>query len=186
MQKAVEIVVVIATIVGVPTSSLAALADLLQSLNLKVYSRSIVPPEFSGRTSDGREISLASLQHKVVLLNFWATWCVECRTEMPAFERLHREFSAAGVAVIGINAREGTTAIRQYAKELGITFSLILDPTGQINSAYGVVGLPTTFLIGRDGRAIALAIGPREWSGKPARAVIQALLAEPPGPKGPR
>jgi peroxiredoxin len=98
---------------------------------------------------------------------------------MPMFERLHREFSAQGLAVVGINAREATATIREYAKELGLTFPLIPDPSGKINSAYGVIGLPTTFLIGRNGRAVALAIGPREWSGKPARALIQTLLAEP-------
>ncbi len=94
-------------------------------------------------------------------------------------ERLHREFSAQGLAVIGINAREGTATIREYAKELGLSFPLILDPSGKINSTYGVIGIPTTFLIARDGRAVALAIGPREWSAKPARTLIQALLAEP-------
>ena len=111
------------------------------------------PPEFSGFTADGQKVSLAGLSGRVVLLNFWAAWCLECRPEMPAFERLHREFSVQGLAVVGINAREGTATIREYAKELGLTFPLILDPKGTINSAYGVIGLPTTFLIGRDGRA---------------------------------
>ena len=145
-----------------------------------------MPPDFSGLTADGQKVSLAGLSGRVVLLNFWATWCLECRPEMPMFERLHREFSAQGLAVVGINAREGTATIREYAKELGLTFPLISDPKGTINAAYGVIGLPTTFLIGRSGRAVALAIGPREWSAKPARALIQALLAEPAALKGTR
>ena len=91
---------------------------------------------------------------EVVFLNFWATWCLECRPEMPAFEQLHREFSVQGLAVVGINTSEDITTIRAYAKELGLSFPLILDPTGKINSAYGVIGLPTTFLIGRSGRAV--------------------------------
>ena len=155
-----------------------ALAELLKPLNLSAYPSLMHPPDFSGLTADSRRVSLASLQGKVLLLNFWASWCPECRPEMPMFERLHREFSAQGLAVVGINAREGTSSIREYAKELGLTFPLILDPSGKINSAYGVIGLPTTFLIGRDGRAVALAIGPREWDGKAARAVIQTLLDE--------
>jgi peroxiredoxin len=105
---------------------------------------------------------------------------------MSAFERLHREFSAQGLAVVGINAREGTSTIREYAKELGLTFPLILDPKGTINTIYGVIGLPTTFLIGRDGRPVALAVGQREWTSTPARAIIRALLAEPATPKGTR
>jgi peroxiredoxin len=166
-------------ILGPSEASRADVAELQKKLNLTAYPRDTKPPEFIGRTADGRTVSLDSLQGKVVILNFWATWCLECRPEMPMFERLHREFGAQGLSVVGINAREGATAVRVYAKELGLTFPLILDPRGTINAAYGVIGLPTTFLIGRDGRPVALAIGPREWNGEPARALIQALLAEP-------
>ena len=171
------VVIAIATILLVPKASEAAMAELLEKVNLSVYSRPTIPPDFDGRTVDNREMSLRSLQGKVVVLNFWATWCLECRPEMAGFERLHREFSARGPAVIGINAREGRAAIREYAKELGLTFPLLLDDSGKINSSYGVIGLPTTFLIGRDGRAIALAVGPRDWSGNPSRELIRALLA---------
>ena len=163
-----------------------ALPELLKALNLSGYPSVMQPPDFNGVTADGQKVSLAGLSGRVALLNFWATWCLECRPEMPMFERLHREFSAQGLAVVGINAREGTATIREYAKELGLTFPLISDPTGKINSAYGVIGLPTTFLIGRSGRAVALAIGPREWGGKPARALMGALLAEPAALKGMR
>jgi peroxiredoxin len=163
-----------------------ALPELLKALNVSGYPSTMQPPEFSGVTADGQKVSLAGLSGRVVLLNFWATWCLECRSEMPAFDRLHREFSAQGLAVVGINAREGTSTIREYAKELGLTFPLILDPKGTINTTYGVIGLPTTFLIGRNGRPVALAVGPREWTSTPARAIIQALLAEPATPKGTR
>jgi thiol-disulfide isomerase/thioredoxin len=137
------------------------------------------PPEFSGRTLQGSTLSVSALKGKVLILNFWASWCVECRPEMPVLEQLHREFAPRGLAIVGVNAREGTETVRRYAKELGLTFPLVLDPGGRINALYGVIGLPTTFVVGRDGRAVALAIGPREWAGAPARAMIHALLAEP-------
>ena len=180
------ILIAIVTILGAAEAGWTELADLLGKLGLSAYSRGTKPPEFIGRTTDSRTVSLASLQGKVVLLNFWATWCLECRPEMPLFERLHRDFAAQGLSVIGINAREGTAAIRQYSKELGLTFPLVLDSSGEINAAYGVIGLPTTFLIGRDGRAVALAVGPREWASAPVRALIQTLLADPTELKGPR
>src|SRR5262245_36759450 len=107
-----------------------ALPELLKALNLSGYPSLMHPPDFSDFTADGQKVSLAGLSGRVVLLNFWATWCLECRSEMPAFERLHREFSVQGLAVVGINAREGTSTIRDYAKELGLTFPLISDPTG--------------------------------------------------------
>jgi peroxiredoxin len=163
-----------------------AVTEFLKPLNLSGYPSTMRPPNFSGLTADSRTMSLAGLRGRVVLLNFWATWCQECRPEMPLFERLHRDFAAQGLSVIGINAREGAATVREYSKEFGLTFPLVLDSRGEINAAYGVIGLPTTFIIGRDGRAVALAVGPREWASAPARALIQTLLAEPAALKGTR
>jgi len=185
-RKIAPVLIALTLIFGAAKPCPAEMAELLQKLNLRAYPGRTIPLEFHGRMVEGGEVSLASFHGKVVLLNFWATWCAECRSEMPAFERLHREFSAHGLAVAGINARESTASIRAYGKELGLTFPLILDSSGKINSTYGVIGLPTTFLIARDGRAVALAVGPREWSGNPARAIIQALLAEPSAQKATR
>src|SRR5438874_4200264 len=178
-QKMAGFLIAIVTILGAPRENLAAAPDMLGKLNLSTYPRVTKPPEFNGSTIDGRTVSLASLSGKVVVLNFWATWCQECRTEMPMFQRLHREFASQGLNVIGINAREEIPAIQKYAKELGLNFPLVLDAKGEINAAYGVIGLPATFLIGRDGRAVARGVGPREWSGEQALAIIRALLAEP-------
>jgi peroxiredoxin len=156
-----------------------SLIDLLKPLSLSSYSSITRPPEFSGLSSENRSVSLAGFRGRVIILNFWATWCQECRPEMPLFERLHRELTPQGLTIVGINARERASAVREYSKELGLTFPLVLDLRGEINSAYGVIGLPTTFLIARDGRAVAFAVGPRDWNGKAARTLIQALLAEP-------
>ena len=157
----------------------SAVTPLLKPLDMVGYASPAAPPHFSASTIDTRRVSVRDLRGKVVLMNFWASWCAECRPEMPVLERLHRELAPQGFAVIGINAREGREAIRRYASELGLTFPLVLDRDGKINAQYGVVGLPTTLLVGRNGRAVALAVGPREWASTPARALIQALLAEP-------
>lgn len=102
---------------------------------------------------------------------------------MPVLERLHRELAPQGFAIVGVNAREKKEAVSRYVKERDLTFPVVLDPGGKISALYGVVGLPATFLVGRDGRAVAFAIGPREWGSAPARALLNALLAEPaPGP----
>ena len=156
----------------------SAVTDLLGALNLSNYPSGMRPPAFKSRTAAGQTVALADLRGRVVLLTFWTTWCAECRPEMPLFESLHRDFAAQGLTVLGVNVREGTGAIAQYAQALGVTFPLVVDQQGSITTAYGVIGLPTTFLIGRDGRTVALATGPREWGSAPARALIQALLAE--------
>lgn len=165
----------------VPSSPAASqpVADLLKKLGLSGYPAGERPPAFTGRTYLGRQVSLSSLKGKVVILNFWASWCYECRPEMPAFEKVHRQFVARGLAVIGVNVREGNSAVRKYAEELRLTFPLVTDPKGRITDSYGVIGLPTTFIIGRDGGAVGLAIGARAWDGLQARQLIETLLAEP-------
>lgn len=156
-----------------------AMAPLLKQLDLVAYRPGTTPPAFSARTVDAQEFSIPDLRGRVVILNFWASWCQECRLEMPVLERLHRTFGSRGLAVVGISAREGPATARRYANDLGLSFPLVLDREGKISGEYGVVGLPSTFLIGRDGRAVALAVGPRDWDGAPARAIIEAMLAEP-------
>jgi cytochrome c biogenesis protein CcmG, thiol:disulfide interchange protein DsbE len=175
-----------AVVVGtcpVASADTPALA-LLRPLEIVGYPARTTPPPWSGGTADARQVSLAALQGRVVLLNFWASWCVECRPEMPVLERLHRELGRRGLAVVGVNAREGLGTVSRYAGELGLTFPLVLDPDGKIGALYGVVGLPATFLVGRDGRAVGFAIGPRPWGGAAARELLDALLAEPAPPPG--
>jgi peroxiredoxin len=157
----------------------ASLASLLGVLELRGYPSTTMAPAFRARTLDARELSLADLRGRAVVLSFWATWCLECRPEMPVLERLHRDLASRGLTVVGINAGEDLATIRRYAGELHLSFPLVLDPERRISALYGVIGLPTTFLVGRDGRAVALAVGPREWGSPPARALIEALLGEP-------
>jgi len=160
-----------------------ALAALLKTLDLRDYISRPAPPQFSGSALDARQLSMVEHRGMVIVLNFWATWCLECRPEMAVLERLRREFASRGLVIIGVNARENKDVVKRYAKELGLTFPLVLDPDGRINALYGVIGLPTTFVVGRDGRAVAFAVGPRQWESAPARALIEVLLAEPaPGP----
>ena len=156
-------------------------AGVLQALGLTGYPADTRPPGFSAATVDGRPLSLESLRSRVVLLNFWATWCLECRVEMPALEQLHRDYASRGLTVLAVNFREKPETVRRYARELGLTMPLLVDPAGAITKSYGVIGLPTSFLIGRDGRAVARAIGPREWATAEVRALIESLLTEPTG-----
>jgi peroxiredoxin len=155
------------------------LTPMLNALDLRAYASSTMPPDFSADTVDARQISLAKLRGNVVIVNFWASWCAECRPEMPVLEALHRERAGHGLAIIGVNARESAQTVRRYARELDLTFPLALDSAGTINTLYGVVGLPTTFLIARDGRAVAFAVGPRQWGSRPARTLVETLLSEP-------
>ena len=157
---------------------------LAKAVDLVAYRSGTKAPAFSGQTADGRQLSLPDLRGRVVLVNFWASWCAECRPEMPVLEQLHRELGSQGLAIIGINAREDRQVVARYATELGLSFPLLLDPGGKNSDQYGVIGLPTTFVVARDGRAVAFAVGPRAWGSRAARTFIETLLAEP-APRAP-
>jgi peroxiredoxin len=161
------------------TLALGQPVGVLEALGLGGYPADTRPPGFSAATVDGAVLSLETLRSRVVLLNFWATWCLECRAELQALEQLHREYAPRGPTVLAVNFREEPGTIRQYARKLGLTMPLLVDPTGAIRQSYGVVGFPTSFLIARDGRAVARAIGPKEWATAEARTLIESLLAEP-------
>ena len=165
------------TLLAMPAAGQPA-AGVLQRLGLAGYPPDTRPPGFSGATVDGHALSLESLRSRVVLLNVWATWCLECRAELPVLEQLHRDYASQGLTVIALNFREEPGTVRQYARGLGLTLPLLVDSVGAIAKSYGVIGLPTSFLIGRDGRAVARAIGPREWASVEARTLIESLLME--------
>jgi thiol-disulfide isomerase/thioredoxin len=155
---------------------------LLETLDLVGYRSGTRSPRFSAHTVDGRPISLADVTGKVVIVNFWASWCADCRSEMMLLEALHRRFEARGLAIIGVNVQEDARAVERYASALSLSFPIVLDGRGETRSAYGVIGVPTTFVVGRDGRAVAFGVGPRDWGSPPARALVEALLAEAPLP----
>jgi peroxiredoxin len=172
-----------------PGSAATLTATQLAELDLSPYTRRMVPPDFSLRRSDGQVASLKVLRGKVVILNFWTTWCRECLAEMPALDALYRRFGGRGLTVLGINAREDPHGVERYARTHRLTFPLALDRDGAVTSRYGVIGLPTTFVIGRDGGAVALVVGPRDWASSAAIDIVERLLEDEvsqPGPPGSR
>ena len=137
-------------------------------------------PELQGVTLDGtrRTKTLADYEGKVVLLNVWATWCEPCRVEMPSIERLHREFASQGLAVVAISIDDpgAEQRIRDFVKELGLTFEVLHDPGQVTTRTYQVTGYPETFVIARDGTIRRKLIGAADWSSEANRALIRQLL----------
>lgn len=126
--------------------------------SIGVYAGAIAP-DFTVNGMDGAEQSLAALRGKVVLVNFWATWCVPCRQEMPAIQAAYDAHKDEGFAVVGIDERESSDDVRAYAGELGLRFPLFLDADGKVGHQYRVFGLPTSVFVGRDGVIRQVTIG---------------------------
>jgi peroxiredoxin len=171
---------------ALPVDAVAGpLSSLLTALDLGGYSRDERPPDFVGLTTHGPTLTLAELHGRVVLLTFWATWCLPCGPELKVLESLHRELGAQRLAIVAVNAGESMPVVREYSRARGLTYPVLVDPRGDIQRAYGVLGLPTTFVIARDGRAVARAIGARDWAGVRFRELLLELLHEPALPQAP-
>ena len=132
-------------------------------------------PDFSLTTPEGKKISLKDFRGKIVLLNFWASWCVPCREEMPAMEKLYQEYKDNNFAVLAVAVKDRKQDAVDFIKELKITYPIALDPEAQVGSLYGAWGLPATYLIGAKGEGLARGWGPAEWYATGARKLIKDL-----------
>ena len=130
--------------------------------------------EFKG--AEGKALSLADFRGRAVLLNVWATWCGPCRKEMPALDRLQASLGGAEFEVIALSIdRGGLAAVQPFYDEIGIAeLAIYLDESAAAMSALGITGIPTTLLIGRDGREIRRWAGPAEWDSPEMEALIRA------------
>jgi peroxiredoxin len=130
------------------------------------------------RFPDGAAVPLEAYADKLVVLNFWATWCTPCTVEMPTLEGLWREYGGRGLVVIGVSVDRGAprAVLEPYIRNLGLTFPILLDPDSRAAGAWRVTGLPATFLIRPGGEVAGMATGAREWNGSEMRALIETLL----------
>jgi peroxiredoxin len=131
-------------------------------------------PNFSLRELDGREARLSDERGRVVVLNFWATWCVPCRSEMPAIERVYRSHPGQ-FAVLAIDKDEPRGDVRDFARKLGLTFPLVLDPSLAAWTAYGIRIQPVSVWIDRNGVIRAIHYGPMD--ARYIRGELARLLA---------
>ena len=158
---------------------LAAATHYLGDELFPVSVGSTAPP-MEAMTLDGtkRTKTLADYKGKVVLLNVWATWCEPCKVEMPSIEKLHREFGPQGLAVVAVSVDDAGTEdhIREFVKELGLTFEILHDPSAVTSRNYQITGYPETFVIARDGTIRKKIIGAADWSSEANRALIRELL----------
>lgn len=115
-------------------------------------------PDFTANLADGSTFTLSEQSGKVVLLNFWATWCGPCVGEMPAFEKLYKEYGNE-VSILAVNCLEDEETVRQFISENGYTFPIAFDVEGVVNMKYPTDGIPYTLVIGKDGTVQDIYVG---------------------------
>lgn len=151
-----------------PTAALAG-------QTLQPFSGTVDAPEIILNNLDGEEITLADFKGKVVIVNFWATWCPPCRTEMPSMQRAWQQLRDNDVMMLAVHVGGNTDQVWEFVSEYALEFPILMDVTSQVSRSWPMRGLPTTFVIDPQGQIAYMAIGGREWDDPELLELVYAL-----------
>jgi peroxiredoxin len=134
-------------------------------------------PDFTLNDINGKKVNLSEFRGKVVVLNFWATWCGPCRAEMPSLNNLYNEYKDKGLVVLAVSMDTSEKPVKSFVKELKLAFPVLMDKDKAVSfDEYAVLGLPTTFLIDKNGGVIEKIMGEKEWDSPQMKEKILKLL----------
>lgn len=154
----------------------ASAEDSLALLKIGRVEAGTVAMPFALNALDGSRVQLADLKGKVVVLNFWATWCGPCKEEMPSLAKLQAKFDPTQFQVVTVTTDRHPKGIKQFLDHLGIHLPVLFDEQEEVSRAFMVRGLPTTVLLTQDGHAVARAVGPRAWDSEESVALVRYVL----------
>jgi peroxiredoxin len=170
-------------IIAVSVAAAAAYAIFAGGSTPAPLGRGSPAPDFELQRLDGGPLALSELRGKVVLVNFWATWCKPCEDEMPAMEQLYRELGTEDFELVAISVDDDRAPVEAFQRSLGLSFPILLDPAKKVSTAYQTFRFPESFLIGRDGIVVERYIGPKEWAA-PAYVTRLGRLLQDSAPEG--
>lgn len=165
---------------GASETARAPVGGEVKNFNLFKEPRPVAAIPF--KDGAGRDLDLGAFKGRVVLVNLWATWCVPCREEMPALDRLQAELGGPDFQVVAVSQdRAGSDKVRAFLADIGAkNLPLYLDVSSRTARAWGAVGLPTTFLLDRDGREVGRLVGPAAWDSEDAKKLIRHFIGTKP------
>lgn len=135
-------------------------------------------PDFTLKNEAGENIRLAEQRGKVVMLNFWASWCGPCRKEMPLLDEMHKRYGKAGFVLYGVNVEQDATAAKKLLKELGVSLPVLYDPESKASKLYKVDAMPTTVMIDKNGEVRYVNRGYKAGDEDKYREQIRELIRE--------
>jgi len=133
-------------------------------------------PDFMLKDLNGRTVSFSSLKGKVILLNFWATWCPPCKAEMPSMNKLYSSMKARGLEIIAVSSDSSLSSIKDFLAKHRVDFPVLHDEKKAVTLQYKVFSMPTTFLIDRNGTIVEKFYGEYDWTDPDVRSRIEKLL----------
>ena len=151
---------------------------LFRDLGILPHPRLTVPSDIKLKDLNGKDIRLSDFKGNIVFLNFWTTWCPDCRIEMPSMEKLHNRFKDKNFDMITINLKEPAERVKNFFETYKLTFVGLLDPDGKVTSKMAVRALPTTLVIDKNGKILGMAMGSRPWNGNKSVALFEHLISQ--------
>jgi peroxiredoxin len=133
-------------------------------------------PDFSLKDLNGKKVALSSFKGKAVLINFWATWCPSCRSEMAALDRLGKDLKDKDFVVIGVSIDRSAEYVKDYLAKHRVDFVLLMDADSKVSRRFKVFSLPTSFLLDRNGAILYKFLGEEEWNSPEMRVKINKAL----------
>jgi peroxiredoxin len=158
--------------------SVFVVAILVGSLAFAAQTLSGPAPGFTLASRDGGQVSLASLKGNVVMVNFWATWCVPCRQEMPHLQALYERYQSLGFELLAVNVEDNPAGARKWLEETPVTFPVLFDPKNEVTKLYKVQTMPSTVLVARDGTMRFIHHGYKPGFEDEYQTQVRALLRE--------
>lgn len=152
-------------------------SNLFPKLDIKPMKDKRRAPNISLESLKGDRVELKSFKGKVVFLNFWSTWCGPCKEEMPSMEALYQEFKDKDFVFLTISVDyEGLKPVKEFIEKHRYTFPVLIDQKGETLDLFDVKGIPTTFIIDKQGLMLGKAIGPRNWKSPEVVTLLNQLI----------
>lgn len=174
--SAEEVAVEESTAKEVADQEMSPLSIRLQQLGFAVPEGSLPLIDFELPNLDGVTEKLSDYKGQFIFLNFWATWCGPCQSEMPDMENVYNELKDQGFTIVAVDLGEDSSTVQTFVDELSLTFPVLLDETGGVGSMYNAQSIPTTYLINREGNILGRAIGVRPWEEEAYMDLFRDLL----------
>ena len=155
---------------------LAILYPAFQDLTGPAVAVGDEAPGFRLTSEEGRPVDLQDFRGRLLVLNFWATWCPPCVEELPSLGEFHTQFAGRGVAVLGVSVDRDAAAYRQFLDKAGVKFPTVRGPERRISRLYGTFKYPETYLIDRAGKVVQRIIGKTDWTDPKMVEYVDRLL----------
>jgi len=154
----------------------ALVAVIYRSFHERIVGVGDSAPDFSVVADNGRTVSLENFGGRLLILNFWATWCPPCIQEMPSLDELQKRFKDSGVVVLGLSVDKNEKDYRNLLSKANVSFLTARDPENRINQEYGTFKFPETYIISKNGKVIQKIIGPANWTDDNMVGYVRSLL----------